>query len=208
MSDQDEDGKITIEQNSNHYFNELIDEAKAAQKININMLTQNYLSDLLRYYLVSDHLFVASESGKRAQPTLAEQYLKAQNSQPRERIELLKKTGDQALYVSGFFGQSLNRKIVDVDYYVNMGSSAYTQLSHCIREATFTELYLEISQRFIILVDLLSFISRKTMTKDGDAHILELFSRYSKTNSEDARQQLVEAGIFDHPASNRTSRAQ
>lgn len=193
---------------SRQYFLELVEEAQNAQKVSLNLLTQNYVADLMRYYLVSDHLFVTSESGKKTQPTLAEQYLKAQNSDARERIELLKRTGDQALYVSGFFGQSLTRKVVDVDYYVNMGSSAYTQLSYCIREATFTDLYSEISQRFVTLVDLLSYISRKTMPVNGPAQILELFSKYSALGSEDAKRQLVEAGVFNVDSQGRLSRAQ
>jgi hypothetical protein len=46
-----------------------------------------------------------------------------------ERYSLLKHLGDQSLFVSGFFGDSLKRKIIDVDYYISMGSQAYGCLS-------------------------------------------------------------------------------
>src|SRR6516225_2434594 len=52
---------------------------------------------------------------------------------PDERIRQLKDVGDKSLYVSGFFADSLQRKLVDVDYYIQMGGSAYGQLEHHYR---------------------------------------------------------------------------
>ena len=53
----------------------------------------------------------------------------AQNSEPIVRFELLKKLGDRSLYISGFFADSLQRKVVDVDYYAEMGGVAYGALA-------------------------------------------------------------------------------
>ena len=66
--------------------------------------------------------------------------------------------GDSALCVSGFFADSLNRKIVDVDYYINMGGGACTALSprssnrRDVAEV-FSELYAELAHKFPALVD-------------------------------------------------------
>src|SRR5262249_25898208 len=49
--------------------------------------------------------------------------------EPAERVRNLKQVGDTSLYVAGFFAESLNRSLVDVDYYVGIGQTAYSQLA-------------------------------------------------------------------------------
>jgi len=40
----------------------------------------------------------------------------------------MQRLGDTALFIAGVFADSLNRKLVDVDYYVAMGGTAYAQV--------------------------------------------------------------------------------
>src|SRR4051812_23001854 len=49
-----------------------------------------------------------------------------------ERVKTLKQVGDTSLYVAGFFTESLSRSLVDVDYYVGIGQSAYAQLARSL----------------------------------------------------------------------------
>jgi hypothetical protein len=106
----------------------------------------------------------------------------------------LKRLGDGALYVSGFFGDSLQRKVVDVDYYIDMGSSAYHSLSKEMYEDTFAQLYREIAVKFNVFVDVFSIISRKTMGSEDN--VLRLMELYAKTDSPVARDRLTEKGLF------------
>ena len=41
-----------------------------------------------------------------------------------EQRASLKQIGDVSLFISGFFSDSLRRKLVDVDYYVSIGGGA------------------------------------------------------------------------------------
>ena len=49
----------------------------------------------------------------------------AYEAQPPIRTKLFRRIGDVSLYVGGFFQQSLSRKVVDVDYYIEVGGRAY-----------------------------------------------------------------------------------
>lgn len=184
---------------SNDYFFGIVEEAILSRKIETSPIVTKYISDLLTHYVTADNLFAESASGKKTQQTLAELYLRAGNAvDNRERIELLKRTGDQALYISGFFGDSLNRKIVDIDYYVNMGCSAYDTLAKAIREVSFTMVYKEIAKKFVQFMDALSYISQKVMPQQRD-NLLMLFSKSATVCSSLAQEGLAERGLLTVP---------
>jgi hypothetical protein len=125
-------------------------------------------------------------------------FLKAQTSGGNAKIELLKKLGDVSLYVSGFFGDSFQRKIIDIDYYVDMGEAAYGTLAQEIRQDTSRRVYAEFSRKFLEFVDVLTFISQKTFVQN-DESILRLYEKFLKTGSELARETLEEKGIVTIP---------
>ena len=61
--------------------------------------------------------------------------LQAAGSQQRDG---LRQVGDHSLFISGFFADSLNRSLVDVDYYIQLGECAYGSLARR-GDATFGE---------------------------------------------------------------------
>lgn len=151
-------------------------------------LSRQYLVDLLEHYMFSANLMSKRE-------TLAEMYLRAQNAPAPIRQDLLKRLGDSSLYISGFFGDSLTRKLVDIDYYVDMGGVAYGALSHSAADENLGQVYLEFSRRFGEFVDVLTCISQEAMIQtNGD--LLKLYDRYMATGSRLAEGQLVEKGLL------------
>lgn len=184
--------------NTKDFFQENLTEALKERQVETYPYVESYLVELLEYYLFTERLYdEAKESGKKTRETLAEMLLKANSgASPRVRFDLLKKLGDSALYISGFFGDSLQRKVVDVDYYIDMGATAYISLSHEIDETTFSKMYKEIAQRFTEFVDVLTVISRKTMANESNNNILRLMDLYAKTGSGVAQESLAEQGIF------------
>ena len=107
---------------------------------------------------------------------------------------MLKKLGETSLYISGFFGDSLQRKLVDLDYYVNMGGTAYAALSGCVSENPSSKVFKEISEKFVMFVDVLGYISGKA-TGGSNQSILRLYEKYMRTGSELARDQILEKGL-------------
>src|SRR5690242_3190449 len=72
----------------------------------------------------------------------------------------LKHLGDTSLFVSGFFGDSLARSLVDVNYYIAMGERAYDALAGDPRgRAGAPELFGELAGRFPVFVDLFAEIA-------------------------------------------------
>jgi hypothetical protein len=181
------------------YFGELVKQGLAQRRVDTYPLVEFYLVELLEHYMDARNLFQQEDAnGRRRQETLAELFLRANNAEPATRIELLKRLGDTSLYVSGFFGDSLERKIVDVDYYADMGGTAYATLAHCIKQDPQIRMFQEISRRFIDLVDVLTFVSQKAFVHN-DESVLRLYERYLRTGSELARDRLVEMGVMTVP---------
>lgn len=156
---------------------------------------ETYIVGLLEHFMSADKLFDEEpETGQRQTSTLAEMFLRAINSQSSEQFSMFKKLGDTSLYISGFFGDSLNRKVVDIDYYAGMGGTAYQNLSHVVRSEDQRNLYGELSSKFLGFVDVLTYISTKSLMNNNQ-NVLRLYERYVKTGSDLARDQLLEKGI-------------
>lgn len=183
------------------YFQELVQQGLSQRKVQTYPMVEAYLVNLLQHYLDARNLHdpaYASESGTRNPQTLAEMYLTAQNAESFAKAEMLRKLGDRALYISGFFGDSLSRKIIDVDYYAEIGGAAYASLAHCTREDTMARVYTVFSDRFLEFVDVLTYISHNSFIK-SDESILRLYERYMRTGSELAREKLEEMGVLTLP---------
>jgi hypothetical protein len=159
-------------------------------------LSKHYLVELLQHFIFSKNLFATDEeTGKSRRETLAEMYLKARQLAGAPRTELLKKLGDSSLYISGFFGDSLARKVIDVEYYVDMGGVAYGELSSTSIDESFSQVFGEFSTRFTEFVDVLTYISQEALIQTNE-DLLKLYDRYMATGSRLAEGQLLEKGLL------------
>src|SRR6202000_469229 len=64
-----------------------------------------------------------------ADTPIALRMLQANEAPAPQRRRALRDIGDTSLYVSGFWNEHLASGPVDVDYYIGMGGSAYSELS-------------------------------------------------------------------------------
>lgn len=183
------------------YFEELVQKGFSQRRIKSAPYIESYLVNMLSHYLDARNLYeaeYANESGQKNPKTLAEMYLIAQNSEASVKMELLRKLGDRTLYISGFFGDSLNRKVVDIDYYADIGGAAYASLAHYTKEDTMAQVFSTFSSRFLDFVEVLTYISNQSLIK-SDQSILRLYDRYMRTGSDIAREKLVEMGVISLP---------
>lgn len=106
--------------------------------------------------------------------------------------------GDTSLYVSGFFSESLQRKLVDVDYYIQMGGAAYSQLARYFRSSpdsiVFGDVYGELGLKFGRFVDVLAEISETTMS--GNQGLVHLYEKWLRTGSEWTERRLRAQGVI------------
>jgi len=107
--------------------------------------------------------------------------------------------GDTSLYVDGYFQDYFNRKTFDIDYYINMGQSAYENLSSLMKkryaDEHFASVYHSLSERFNTLVDVVAEISDSPGNNRADDNLLAIYDRWNQTKSERLRRILEEAGI-------------
>jgi hypothetical protein len=135
---------------------------------------------------------VASEEA-----TLAEDLLAARLHAGVARLRRLRDLGDRALFIAGFFGDSLSRSVVDIDYYGDVGRAAYANLAESlawqVREKAWTGLYIELSLRFDQFVDVLAEVGDRTRS-GGSEDLLRLYERYLRTGSLRDRVRLLRRG--------------
>jgi hypothetical protein len=181
------------------YFQTVVNEACEQRGFKTFPLAKGYLVDLLQFYVPASNLFdEVDASGRRTRETLAETFLKAQNAEASVRVELMKKLADRSLYIAGFFGDSLQRKLIDVDYYIDMGGMAYGALASSVREDTAAKLYSDYAHRFFDYVEVLTHISSRSALQNEE-NLMRLFEIYAKTGSEVAREKLMERGLIAVP---------
>jgi hypothetical protein len=167
------------------YFKELVDEALVHQRIAAQELTTFYVVQLLAGFLQRP----ANESDE----PLAFQLARALESGGVQQRTSLKQIGDVSLFISGFFSDSLRRKLVDVDYYVNIGGVAYGTLSR--RETdTLSPVFAELAENFVSFVDVLSEVSERSSCA-SNSDLLRLYERWLKTGSVRSGQLLVQRGV-------------
>ena len=184
---------LLSQQSPIEFFRAQLDKAMQHQKISTSAFTEFYLANLLAGSLRG--VLPAPEPGYDETP-LAVLYVRAMESSRFDRARLLRMLGDGALFVSGFFADSLQRKLVDLDYYRALGGHAYARLS---RENGWMEyepaVFAELGQRFGQFADVLAEVSENSRLTSGNRSVLELYERWIRTGSRRAAALLAERGI-------------
>jgi len=180
------------------YFADALSTAARNQDVTLHDDTAAYVINLLTHYCDAATLAAVSDAGKHHK-ALAQIYAEAISAEgPEQRNQTLQRLGDLALFVAGIFADSLNRKLVDVDYYIGMGETAYGHLHEAMqrRHDRFARvaLFEDLQRKFATLVDVLAEISERSGLKsNGDT--LRAYEIWMRTGSSRARRQLERAGI-------------
>jgi len=182
------------------YFKELVDGALSHQGLAAQELTAFYVVQLLTSFLQRPAVG-AADDGK----PLALRLAQALDSGGVQQRASLRQIGDASLFISGFFSDSLQRKLVDVDYYVSIGGCAYNALSR-VETDTFSPVFAELGAKFVEFVDVLTEVSERTSCS-SNADLLRLYEKWLKTGSTRSGQLLVEHGVVPN-LSIRSSRIQ
>ena len=182
------------------FFKEQLDKAMEHQKVSTTAFTEWYLVNLLTA-CVGIALQPASEPGYDDMP-LGVLYLRALRSSRHERLRLLRSMGDSALFVSGFFADSLDRKLLDLGYYRTMGGRAYARLGDEMEPVFGPALFRELAERFLEFADLLAEVS-ETSRLTNNASVVRLYERWAQTGSRRAAVLLAERGITPVPCPTR-----
>lgn len=179
-------------------FLELIAGAIDALNARPSPLAVRYLVDLLEDRARSPEPAAcdAEDTG-----TLAEAFLTARNESGTVRAMRLRHVGDRALFVAGFFGESLEHSAVGLDYYGEIGSAAYADLSAGLLPRSgegFRALFGELAADFSGFVEVLAEVGGQTRA-DQPTDLLRLYQRYVRTGSRRDLAQLLRRGLRPPP---------
>ena len=191
------DGVITS-RSVEEFFHDALQSALQDQRTEASTPTVDYVVNVLTVFARSDRLYEKTDEGVGLKP-LAMLYADAVYSQdPVQRTEALRRLGDVALFISGLFSHSFNRKMVDVEYYMAMGGSAYSALSSSRRSQRHDDVsavvFSELAQKFSCFVDALAEIS-KDASFNNDSDLLRTYEIWMRTGSQRAASVLRRAGI-------------
>jgi hypothetical protein len=185
------DYPLLQDQKPAEFFKDLVESALSRQQLRANELTSYYLVDLLCRFVRSDERIPFSDD---AGEPLALRLGRALGSGGLEQRARLRNLGDFSLFMTGFFPDSLNRRAVDVDYYVSMGEYAYGSLSR--REAdAFGEVFSELARKFVPFTDVLADVSERTGIRSS-VDVLRLYEKWLRTGSPRDGQRLADRGIL------------
>lgn len=177
------------------YFRDEFRKALLSTDVQISETTEFYIVNLLAGFERSEVLFLLRENRFEEEP-LAMMLANALSGDKTTQLRGLKRLGDVALFFAGLFVDHIERGPVNKDYYVDMGSSAYGELSaRLVNEAVFRLLYSELSREFEGLTVALSHltIAKKIAT---NMDLLKLYDRWIRTGDEKLRDVLIREGLI------------
>jgi hypothetical protein len=196
-------------------FAELLAGALSRTRVAATPLATGYLVDLLEERVRPEPASPASA----AEPTLAEGLLRARCERGAAHLRRLRSLGDRALFVAGFFGDSLERGVVGIDYYRDAGRLAYAGVSRALRSrrdlgpsergaagvpAGVPQLFEELADRFADFAEVLTEVGDSTR-EQRPGGLLPLYTRYLRGGSERDRRRLARRG-HSVPAGERAGR--
>lgn len=170
------------------YFKELVESALVRQRVPSSEDATFYLVSLLAGYVSPPR-----EATDALDEPLAFRLARALQSGGREQREGLRRIGDASLFLSGFFADSLARKLVDIDYYISLGAYAYGSLSRRDAEA-YAAVFGELAEKFASYVDVLAEVSDRTSLASS-SELLRVYEKWLRTRSRRSGDLLVERGI-------------
>ena len=179
------------------FFKDSVAAAMAKQGVAADDLTAYYVVNLLTLFARHESLYEHGKPGPGLQPVALLLAAAADSPDRETRNAILRRAGDTSLFVAGFLGDGFARKLVDVDYYIDMGGAAYGHLSDNVRGTregrAFGMVFAELAAKFRDFVDVLSDI--RDSGKAAAIDVLRLYEVWLRTGSRRAARLLREHGL-------------
>ena len=175
------DKKLILDSSELSQWQTLVHEAEQDYGCQLDEAMQSYLVFTLMRFTKNQQLNAHA---------LAIDYLTSHHLAPGLRNDQLRDIGDQCLLVSGLYPRSAEKRLVSVNYYVNLGRSAYHHISTFAQQGI-ADLYRQLAESFVLLMDLLQTIRQYSAPALQPLAALEL---WNQTGSQAAFKQISESG--------------
>ena len=171
------------------YFKDLVEGALEHQRVSSSEATAFYLVSLLAGFVSPER----ADGRRLIDEPMAVRLARALQTGGIQQREGLRRVGDGSLFISGFFGDSLNRRAVDIDYYITLGGYAYGSLGRRDEDAC-ADIFAELAEKFVSYVDVLAEVSERSSI-NSNTELLRLYEKWLRTGSRRNGELLVERGI-------------
>jgi hypothetical protein len=180
------------------YFEELLREAMAVERIELAAGSFGYVTKLFSDFATHQGLHGRQRPGERGTPALVWLFEEAQQATDRgARFDAYRHLGDVSLIVSGLFTPHVerDRSLVGVDYYVQMGTAAYDTAASLANQSGFSKLLAELALKFDRLVEVLARMAERT-TLPVARDLRALYERMLRSPHSPALcERLLEHGV-------------
>ena len=135
-----------------------------------------YSSLVMDHFGESQNYFEFSEEGVKNK-VLGIKMMEAAHLSTGAQKRRYREVGDTALFLCGYFSESVSRKIIDVGYYHSLGVSAYKKLNILVPEVYDVEnFFKQFSHSFQSVTELMGIVSQKCQGDFADESILIISS--------------------------------
>jgi hypothetical protein len=189
---------IALEKSVGGFFHEALDEAVRTRQVDATDEAMSYLVALLTDFTHPDP--VREVTFARPFAFLLDEALRTSGA---ERFQRLRALGDGVLYITGFFGDHIETRGVDVDYVTGVGATAYRGVAAMLRrsasdnEPAEDNVFSELSIKFHRFVEVLSTVADTTLAQQARSElgVLRLYERWLRSGSATLAKELGARGL-------------
>ena len=132
-----------------------------------------YSSIVMDRFGESKNYFHKSGEGKVREKVLGKKLLESAGMPRNEQIKELKDIGETALFVCGYFSDSLNKKLVSTSYYGQIGQSSYKKLNVFLPTAfDLKGFYALVAEAFDALATIMNIVAQRLSSKMEEDFVL------------------------------------
>ncbi|MGH8250405.1 MAG: hypothetical protein ACREVI_06865 [Steroidobacteraceae bacterium] len=198
MKDDERQPELMAVSDVREYFRDALQPALEHQHIRVAEHTEHYIVNLLAMFAQTDALFEPGPEQRSRLKPLALQLAEAVDTpDDHQRLRILQRLGDVALFVAGFLAGCSSRRAVDVEYQIAMGGRAYGALSQAPfhgAKRVLANVFSELAHKFPPLVDALNEISDGA-ARSSPRDVLRLYELWHTTGSRRAHRLLMQLGV-------------
>ncbi len=166
----------------------LLNEAELAAAITLQVDLESYLAFMLMRFCTQADI---------AKNPVGLDFLLSFNSLSHLQDQKLQEVGDKCLLFSGLFPAHAHKKRVSIQYYIDLGQTAYSLLSthhHAEHKQGTFELYASLCNHFVLMRDVLDAMRDSDTNRPQD--LLTYFDLWVKFKSHYAFKKLSKNPVF------------
>ncbi|MBY0516598.1 MAG: hypothetical protein K2P81_06815 [Bacteriovoracaceae bacterium] len=185
------DLKLVLAKDLKSYFFQNLNELNNKSLCPVPQETIFYSSVVLDRFALSASYFDLNE-GRVREKILGMKLLEAGQLSSEAQKRTYQEVGDMALMICGYFSESVNKKIVDLSYYAQIGKTAYGRLNNYdSRFLDVPDFYQIFASSFENVTTLINILAAKTKYEDPRQSLFE--KAIQGTASE---QEMLAGGIL------------